>query len=296
MEPGQPSRTAVFVCQGRAVADGRLALGQFADPVAEQLLTGVEREPVELARRGQLPTDARQRLIVESVLACAEVVVPRTVLIDAAISDALGNGGGQVVLLGAGLDARPWRLPALHGVPVFSVDHPDSQQDLQTRARDLPAPRCDLRYVAADLARQPLAPALAAAGHDSGRPTVWVWEGVIPYLSRQAVRTTVAALAALSTGDSLLLAQYQSRSVTAQFGRRISNLAARVGGVTSPMAGEPWRSLWSPGSMATLLADYGWAVTGDEDLLTAARQMGAAHGRARSLANGRVLSAHRRAA
>lgn len=28
------SRTAVLVCQGRAVADGRIAVGRFADPTA----------------------------------------------------------------------------------------------------------------------------------------------------------------------------------------------------------------------------------------------------------------------
>jgi hypothetical protein len=31
------SRTAVLVCQGRAVADGRVAVGRFADPVARRL-------------------------------------------------------------------------------------------------------------------------------------------------------------------------------------------------------------------------------------------------------------------
>ncbi len=34
----------------------------------------------------------------------------------------------QVVILGAGLDTRAWRMPGLDGVTVFEVDHPDTQR------------------------------------------------------------------------------------------------------------------------------------------------------------------------
>ena len=50
MDGRRTSRTAVFVCQGRAVADGRLAVGRFEDPVAAQLLRPEELADVELAR------------------------------------------------------------------------------------------------------------------------------------------------------------------------------------------------------------------------------------------------------
>jgi hypothetical protein len=32
------SSTAVLVCQGRATADGRYAVGRFSDPIARELL------------------------------------------------------------------------------------------------------------------------------------------------------------------------------------------------------------------------------------------------------------------
>jgi len=38
MGVGAASSTAVLVCQGRATADGRYAVGRFSDPVAEELL------------------------------------------------------------------------------------------------------------------------------------------------------------------------------------------------------------------------------------------------------------------
>jgi O-methyltransferase involved in polyketide biosynthesis len=117
VETARASRTAVLVCEGRACADGRLAVGAFSDPVAAQVLREDERRPVEQARAGELPSDLRERLAVEGVRAVAEGVVPRTVAIDEAVREA---ANGQVVILGAGLDTRAWRLAELRDAAVFA--------------------------------------------------------------------------------------------------------------------------------------------------------------------------------
>ncbi len=274
------------------MADGRVGVEPFADPVAERLLSEAELEPVRLARRGELPDDRRQRFSVQAVSACAAVMAPRTVLIDTAVSRTLEQGGHwQVVLLGAGLDGRPWRLAALAGTTVFSVDHPASQADLRRRAESLPAPLCDLRFVAVDLTHEPLGPGLAAAGHDPLRPTAWIWEGVIPYLSRQQVTATVDAVTGSSAAGNALVAQYQSRSLSAQVGRRVAGLASRLSGAPSPLAGEPWRSLWSERQIARLLADRGWVVDSDVSLLESTTRCDTPYASATSLANGRVAVA-----
>ena len=274
------------------MADGRAGVEPFADPVAERLLSEAELEPVRLARRRELPDDGRARLAVQSVSACAAVMAPRTVLIDTAVSRTLEQSGAwQVVLLGAGLDGRPWRLPALRGITVFSLDHPASQADLRRRAETLPSPVCDLRFVAVDLTHEPLGPRLAAAGHDPLRPTVWIWEGVIPYLSRPQVTATLDALTGISAAGSVLVAQYQSRSLSAQVGRRVAGLVSRLSGAVSPLAGEPWRSLWSERQIARLLADRGWVVDSDVSLIESTARYDTPYGSAGSLANGRVAVA-----
>jgi len=61
-------------------------------------------------------------------------MVPRTVLIDDAVGDA---GCDQLVIVGAGLDTRPWRLSELANTQVFSVEHPASHADCRRRASDL---------------------------------------------------------------------------------------------------------------------------------------------------------------
>ncbi|MGW5416794.1 class I SAM-dependent methyltransferase [Actinomadura geliboluensis] len=291
MKSGGASRTAVFVCQGRAVADGRLAAGRFSDPVARRLLRPDELEPVEAARDEAAAERAggRERWAVESVRACAEVVVPRTVVIDEAVTRAVTDRNGmQVVLLGAGLDGRPWRLPALAAATVFCVDHPATQADARERAAGLTPVAGRLVFAPVDLTTEPLDAALEAAGHDRAAPTVWVWEGVVPYLREPEVAATATALAGRSAPGSVLLVNYQVPSLTAALGRGVLNLVARAGRVETATADEPWRSAWRPAEMAGLLAARGFAVERDADLLRLAREIGSPAAHSRSLRNGRV--------
>jgi len=290
VDSARASRTAVLVCQGRAAADGRLAVGRFADPVAVQVLRDDERRPVEQVRAGELPGDVRERLVVERVRAVAEGVVPRTVAIDDAVREA---GNPQVVVVGAGLDTRPWRLAALREAVVFAVDHPASQADARARTAGLTPAAGRLEFVPVDLAADDLAGALARAGHDAGSPTTWVWEGVVPYLTDDEVRATVTAVAGRSAPGSVLVVQYQTRSWRATGGRRLSGLLMRLTRTDDPLAGEPWRSLWTPADMGRLLGENGFAVASDEDLLVLAGRLGSPATHRRSLANGRVAVARR---
>src|SRR5664279_4514155 len=65
MGVGAASSTAVLVCQGRATADGRYAVGLFSDPVAEELLDPAERTVVERVRAGDVPAQAAERMAYE---------------------------------------------------------------------------------------------------------------------------------------------------------------------------------------------------------------------------------------
>ncbi|MEO3826077.1 class I SAM-dependent methyltransferase [Actinomadura sp. B10D3] len=294
VKSGQASRTAIFVCQGRAVADGRMAVDRFSDPVAARLLGPEELKPVEAARddAGTAQGGGRERWAVESVRACAEIVAPRTVMIDEAVTSALaGQDGMQVVLLGAGLDTRPWRLPALETVKVFSVDHPDTQADTRSRAADLTPVARELVFAPVDLTREPLDTALETAGHDRAIPTVWIWEGVVPYLRKAEVATTATAVAARSATGSVMVVNYQTPSLTATLGRAAGSLVARLGRVESATADEPWRSAWTPAQTAELLTTHGFTVEQDVDLLDLARRIDSPTKHGRSLRNGRVAVA-----
>lgn len=292
MEQGKraASRTAVLVCQGRAAADGRAAAGRFSDPVALRLLRADERTPVTRVRSGSVPKGWQERTSYESVRACAEVVVPRTVAIDEAVRDSVPS---QLVILGAGLDTRAWRLSCLAEADVWEVDHPASQQDKQARLAEAAAQAGDLsptarsiRFTPVDFAMDDLGAALDEAGHDPSAPTTWLWEGVIPYLTRDEVRTTLAALARRTAPGSRLVLNYQAPSAKAALGR----LLTRVLG-SSVTAGEPWRSLWKPQQLAAALAEQGFDLVSDEDLLSIAGTLGGPVRARTSLRSGRVAVA-----
>lgn len=284
------SSTAVLVCQGRAVAHGRHAVGVFSDPVAQDLLDDDERALVEAARAGHPPRERSQRMGYELLWRTGILVVPRTVVIDRAVVE---HAAPQVVVLGAGLDARAWRMPELGGSSVFEVDHPASQRDKQRRLAGRAPTAARVLPVAVDLAHERLGPALTAAGFDPSLATTWVWEGVVPYLDGNAVRATVRQLAELSAAASLLVVSYQSRSVAALVMRRLMRGVMRVSGQADPLAGEPWRSTWSSTAMRSLLSDNGFDVRSDDDLLTLAAGLGLPPEGNASLRNGRVALAVR---
>ncbi len=115
----------------------------------------------------------------------------RTLAIDGALVEALKRGATQLVILGAGLDGRAFRMPELKDVRVFEVDHPATQAYKRERLAALTPTASNVAFVAVDFERDSLNDALAAAGHRAEVPTVWVWEGVIVYLTDAALRATL---------------------------------------------------------------------------------------------------------
>lgn len=206
MREDTPSLTAMVV----AFARGLSGAGEHAvrDPFAEKLLP----RPIATILRGARKL-AEGRPSVERALSLATLdtlahASLRTGEIDAAVDLGLARGARQLVLVGAGLDARAYRLDSLANVRVFEVDHPATQKLKRKKAEAL-RPRCkELVHVAVDFGKDSLADALADAGHDTNLPTVWVWEGVTMYLPREAVRATLDVIAARSAPKSRLILTY----------------------------------------------------------------------------------------
>lgn len=284
------SRTAVLVCQGRAAADGRLARGRFSDPLAYALLTRGEQIVVDQVRATMPPQGWAARVAYESVRACAEVITPRTVTIDDAVRD---HAHPQLVILGAGLDSRAWRMVELGDVDVTEIDHPASQADKRRRIGDRPTLARTFRFQPVDFATDELSAALEASGHDPDVPTTWLWEGVVPYLTPDEVTTTLHAVAGRSKRGSTLIVNYQTPSLRARAGRILAAGLTRLGSTATITAGEPWRTLLTPARTARLLADAGFGVHTDDDLLTLAGRLGIDGTARTSLRNGRVAVAIR---
>jgi methyltransferase (TIGR00027 family) len=286
----EASRTAVLVCQGRAVAQGRLAVGRFDDPTALPLLRGAEAEAVEAVRSGRPPRGGSARMEFELLRATAEVMAVRTVVIDEAIR---GRETPQLVILGAGLDGRAWRMTDLAEVKVFEVDHPSSQRDKRQRVSALESPAGKVSYVPVDFAADRLDEALEEAGHRGDEPTTWVWEGVVPYLTRVEVSTTLRALNGRCAPGSRLVVNYQSPMLAVTAGQILSRTFAFLTRRPGTLTREPWRSTWTPDAMRKLLTGHGFGQITDTDLLSRARALDVPVRGPWSLRSGHVMIADR---
>jgi methyltransferase (TIGR00027 family) len=243
-----------MVCIARALAHGAPGVGSFSDPTAFALLPEAAQAWVERSRKQDVPLGARERWRRAADQRRALMMVARTVAIDEAVRAA---GCRQLVILGAGLDGRAWRMPELAGATVFEVDHPDSQRAKRARVGGLTQAAREVRFVPVDFTRDDLARALDEAGHDVSLSTVWIWEGVVMYLTRAEIEATLAVIARRSTASSQLVVNYH----------RPALVTLRVGLLVRRM-GEPLRSSFSAEAMRELLAKHGFRVTRDEDLPT----------------------------
>jgi methyltransferase (TIGR00027 family) len=176
-------RTDLSVAAVRAVeteADHPL----FLDPYAHLLLAGAGQ--VDLPESGPAYATARTKWFDDYVLAAGAA------------------GISQVVVLGAGLDTRAWRLPWVSDAVVFDVDEPAvlahktaimDSSDAQLGAKYMPVP-------AAATGDWPKA--LREAGFDHNEPTAWLLEGVVPDLEDDARDTLLEQVALYSARGSHL--------------------------------------------------------------------------------------------
>ena len=217
------------------------------DPFAVKLLGG--RYAEELRRTPQPSRGGKPRPHSAGLRAH---LVARSRYAEDLLAKAVAGGVRQYVLLGAGLDTFAWRNPWPE-LRVFEVDHPATQawkRDL-AQAAGLGKP-AGLTYVPMDFERDSLTDRLRQAGHDAAQPSFFAWLGVVPYLTLEAFRGTLAYVAAQPGGSGLVFDYGQPREALPheeQLAR--DSLAARV-----EQAGEPFRLFLTPVEVARELAAF----------------------------------------
>jgi methyltransferase (TIGR00027 family) len=257
----EASTTALYVAMGRAVAHAEGRVRGFSDPIARQLLPPDARRLVDLLLSRE-PAGWRDRARLSVVRRVVRMISLRTIAIDQAVRAAAPVR--QLVILGAGLDARAWRMPELSDAVVFEVDHPATQAAKRERTAALRPAAREVRFVPVDFQRDVLDEALARAGHDAGVPTVVLWEGVVRYLTLPAIEATLDAVARRAAPGSRFVANYTAGVARTRW---LQNLVLRV-------IGEPIRSEHTSAGFAALLAARGFAVVSDTNAVTWAERGG----------------------
>jgi methyltransferase (TIGR00027 family) len=184
--------------------------------------------------------------------------------IDEYLKNQLHQGMEQLVILGAGLDARAYRIEELqHGIRIFEVDHPASQAAKLAKLRSifgtLPA---HVNYVAVDFNTQTLEDRLPAAGYASNLKTLFVWQGVTQYLTPAAVDSTLAFIASHSAVGSSVIFDYMYPTLLDGTIKRGDVSRIRREGWTT---GEPLIFRIREGTVKEFLEQRGFADVQDVD-------------------------------
>jgi methyltransferase (TIGR00027 family) len=173
---------------------------------------------------------------------------------DEVVSAAIDDGIDQVVILGAGLDTRAYRLAAPRGAIAFELDLPENvaykERHLRQACGVLPE---HVVLVPLDFEADDLAVALHTRGFEMQRRAVFVWEAVTQYLTEQAVRRTLAWLAQ-AAGGSRLVFTYVRRDFLSG-----TNLFDGQRLYTDFVIKRPiWRFGLHPEDVGSLLLEFGW--------------------------------------
>jgi methyltransferase (TIGR00027 family) len=152
----------------------------------------------------------------------------RTSFLDQGVTQLLDLGTQQVVVLGAGFDARAARL-GRPGVRFFEVDHPSTQAEKRKRAEAIPGYPVDAAtYVACDFERDDFLERLGASGFVADQPAAIVWEGVVYYLNEPAVRATASRIARGCHPRTALMFDYVGKKLITGATRDQQDLATRA--------------------------------------------------------------------
>ncbi len=227
----------------------------FDDPVAKELIGSLIRLLTQFA--------SMRDFIVKQTDAVAKGIygaqICRTRYLDDVVQAAIAQGIQQVVILGAGYDTRPYRLPAIESIKVFEVDLPAVQNDkkkkLQKYLGRLPG---HVSFIPIDFDTQTLESVFSGTAFDPAKPAIFIWEGVTQYLSEEAVRRTLAFVGKSAPGSSIVFT-YVLKSII----ERRSDIPDADHMMDVIAEQSPWIFGLEPAGIADFLKPYHLALVAD---------------------------------
>ncbi|MDH6193463.1 methyltransferase (TIGR00027 family) [Mycobacterium frederiksbergense] len=161
-----------------------------------------------------------------------------------------------VVILGAGLDTRAYRLARRSPIPVFEVDLPvNVERKRSVVNRALGTAPASVHLVPVDFERDDLAAELARHGHRSEHRTFFVWEGVTQYLSAGGVAATFEFLGSAAPESRLAFTYVRSDFIdgTNRYGAESLYRRFRI-------RSRLWQFGLAPDRVASFIEPYGWQL------------------------------------
>jgi methyltransferase (TIGR00027 family) len=248
MRDGQPSQTARVAAAYRAIHQKLEGGAIFKDPLASRIL-----DEETAAALSEIAAD-------DLVRPWRLFIAARSRLSEDTMADRVACGVRQVVVLGAGLDTFSLRNPYANlGVRAFEVDYPATQEWKRERIRAAGiAEPPSLIFAPVNFEQESLAEGLTRAGFKLDEPAFFQWLGVVPYLTKDAVYSTLKFISEIP--EAAVVFDYAEPFKNYPPERRASVMATAE---RAASRGEPWLSFFDPIEVLQLLRGQGFKVIED---------------------------------
>jgi methyltransferase (TIGR00027 family) len=216
-------------------------------PAGQRAVVRAMRWP--MLRRLTIAAGERAVPGVWSLIAC------RKRFIDDKLDEVMGSIDA-VVVLGAGMDTKAYRLARRSDIPVFEVDLPiNIERKKAAVRRAIGGVPTSVHLVPLDFERDDLIATLTGHGYASDARTFFIWEGVMQYLTEDAVRATLGALQAAPSGSRLAFTYVRKDFIDGVNMYGASMLYRRF-----RQRQQAWRFGLAPEEVAEFVAQYGWRL------------------------------------
>ncbi len=219
-------------------------LGTRQDEPANRLMPLLPGVPPLASRMASFPTLLAHRLtgyVPKAFRYPFEGDVPklyqasaRVTFFDAAVDRSLAEID-QFVILGAGFDTGPYRLPKGTRVKSFEIDAPKTQAIKREMLAKAGIDSSVVTFVAADFEKEDWLARLVASGFDPAKPALFLWEGVMLYLEREAVEDMLRKIASTAKGSVVAFDYFTTEAIES------NALYWRYGRAATRAVGEPFK-------------------------------------------------------
>ncbi len=177
----------------------------FEDPYSEKLLPPFYKFYIRLMRNPK-KLDSIMKKSEKSSPGIMGWFLCRDRYVDDILTECLKKKEVETVVnLGAGMDCRGYYIPGIERMRYFEVDHPDVIKKKVKQIKKIVGEFPDnVVYVPIDFQKQNLDVELKKAGYNLNSRTLFIWEAVSQYISKEANESTFNYIGQAAPGSKLV--------------------------------------------------------------------------------------------
>ncbi len=246
------SRTAGYICMYRAAS--YLEKNEFyksEDYIAPRLLPGLLKFLIKYRL-----INFKWPFFPKGIY---EYVIARTKYLDNIFKESIENGIDQILLFGAGFDTRAVRFAEKNmKTKIFELDTPYTQAAKieQFKKKNIPIPKNTI-FIPIDFHVDSVSEKLESSGFNRNKTTLFIMEGIIQYLTKEAVDELFKLIYELAVPESRVVFDYIHASVLRReniyYGEK--NIYGKVNS-----AREPWLFGIEEGETEAFLKNYNFQL------------------------------------